>query len=510
MNTLDTRFEEYTIEEFHAAVRRGAVTSVELTEWYLARIAAVDGSLRSIITVNPDAIAAARAADEFFAATGQLSGPLHGVPVLVKDQAETAGLRTTFGSTSFADFVPDRDSTIVRRVKDAGGFVLAKTAMNDLACGYSSHCTMVGTTRNPYDPARDTGGSSSGTGAAVAANLGLVGIGEDTGGSIRVPSSFNNLFGLRVTAGLISRTGLQGLVPNQDTPGPMTRSVGDLAVLLDVLEGFDDADPLTVTAAQVRDRLAFATAAATSGTLKRPRIGVLSNVFPAGSGEGTEISSIVRSAIARLREEGFDIVDGIELPDLDGWNARTSLYGTVSRSVLQSFFASHGERFADYEAFLAAEAHNPALSTFVDIAGGADDPLEDPAYLRGLAEQTRFRQEVLAIMARHGVDVLLYPTTRVLPPRFDEMEAVVDVAAFPTNTIIGSQAVLPAMSVPAGFTADGVPVGMELLAGHLDERSLVALAAEWERIASPRRRPDLTWVESAVAAGSLTAATPAA
>jgi len=197
--------------------------------------------LNSILTVNPRALDEAEELDRSFGRSGEFVGLLHGVPVLVKDQAETAGIRTTFGSVAFEDHVPEEDATVVRRLKEAGAVVLAKTNLPDFATSWFAYSSAGGVTKNPYDLDRDPGGSSGGTGAAVAANLGAVGIGEDTGGSIRLPASFDNLVGVRVTTGLISRNGLSPLVVFQDTAGPMTRTVKDAAILLDALVGYDPA-----------------------------------------------------------------------------------------------------------------------------------------------------------------------------------------------------------------------------------------------------------------------------
>jgi hypothetical protein len=193
---LDKKFEELTIDDFHTALRQGEMTSAELVDWYLARIEAHNNAgaeIQAVVTVNPHAHDDAAARDEFFATNGRLSGPLHGVPVLVKDQAETAGLRTTFGSKHFEHYVPEADATVIARLKNAGAVILAKTAMCDFAADWFSSSSMTDHTKNPYRSAREPGESSAGTGAGVAANLGLVGIGEDTGGSIRIPASFNNL-----------------------------------------------------------------------------------------------------------------------------------------------------------------------------------------------------------------------------------------------------------------------------------------------------------------------------
>ena len=265
--------------------------------------------LQAVVTVNPRAHDEAAAHDESFAVTGTLSGPLHGVPVLVKDQAETAGLRTTFGSILFDAYVPLADATLVTKLRDAGAVILAKTAMCDFAAGWFSSSSLTGHTKNPYDPARESGGSSAGTAAGVAANFGLVGIGEDTGGSIRIPASFNNLFGLRVTTGLISRAGFSPLVHFQDTPGPIGRTVSDIATLLDSIVGYDPQDPFTVTASAAPVIGGYAEALEIDVPLATWRIGVLETGF--GSDEDPDAAPVnlaVRAALAQLGDLGVATV----------------------------------------------------------------------------------------------------------------------------------------------------------------------------------------------------------
>ena len=301
---IDTQFEELTIAAFHAALRNGELTAAELVDWYLARIQAhnmAGATLQAVVTVNPRAHDEAAAHDRSFAATGRLSGPLHGVPVLVKDQAETAGLRTTFGSILFDAYVPSADATLVTKLRDAGAVILAKTAMCDFAAGWFSSSSLTGHTKNPYDLSRESGGSSAGTAAGVAANFGLVGIGEDTGGSVRIPASFNNLFGLRVTTGLISRAGFSPLVHFQDTPGPIGRTVSDIATLLDSIVGYDPQDPFTVTASSAPVTGGYARALDIDVPLGTWRIGVLETGF--GSDEDPDAAPVnraVRAALAQL------------------------------------------------------------------------------------------------------------------------------------------------------------------------------------------------------------------
>ena len=226
--------EEATIDNIHAAFYENTLTCVELVQGYLDRIAAYDQSgpaLNSYVTLNPAVLAEAAALDDAFKKSGKLSGPLHGIPIAVKDQAETKGIPTSFGSIALKGYVPREDSTLVAKLKEAGAVILGKTTLPDFATSWFGYSSASGETKNPYDMARDPGGSSAGTGSAVAANLAAVGIGEDTGGSIRLPASFDNLVGVRVTPGLISRKGLSPLVVFQDTAGPMGRTVRDTVSL---------------------------------------------------------------------------------------------------------------------------------------------------------------------------------------------------------------------------------------------------------------------------------------
>ena len=212
---MDIELEEATIGSVHQAIEAGSLSCDELVAGYLERIERIDRagpSLNSIVTLNDSAADQARALDAQFAREGRLSGPLHGVPVVVKDQAETEGIETCFGSIAMDGYLPARDATSISRLRQAGAIILAKTTMPDFATSWFAYSSKSGSTRNPYALDYDPGGSSSGTGAAVAANLGLVGLGEDTGGSIRLPASFDNLVGLKVTPGLISRSGMSPLV----------------------------------------------------------------------------------------------------------------------------------------------------------------------------------------------------------------------------------------------------------------------------------------------------------
>lgn len=482
-------FDELTITDLHNGFRSGTITAVAVTQWYLDRIA--ESQLNAVVSVNPHALAEATAADERFAANG-VTGPLHGVPVLVKDQAETAGIPTSFGSQLFAGYLPEQDATVVQRLRAAGAVILAKTTMCDFAAGWFSSSSRTGHTSNAYALDRDSGGSSAGTGSGVAANLGLVGVGEDTGGSIRIPASFNNLFGLRVTTGLISRAGFSPLVHFQDTPGPMARTVADLASLLDAMVGYDAKDPFTAVAATA-PRRPYAEAVVAPETTLPMRVGILESGFGADDDpRSAPVNAVVRAAIDQLAGLGAQLVPGLEIADLNEAIAETSVYVKQSKADVTAFLAGRDGPVQSYEQIYSQGAFHPENDLFHGIITGPDDPDSDPENLRLRLNQQHFQRRVLTMFADGDLDVIVYPTVQVVPPTHDELAAGLYTAlTFPTNTVIASQAGLPAISIPVGFTPDGLPVGLEVLGTPFSEEVLLRLAATWEKAASPRRAPEV-------------------
>jgi len=484
-----------TVEEFHDRLQRGELTIEAVVSAYLDRIEQYDEAepeLNAILTINEAAIDRARELDD------QLDGgiektkkPLYGVPVVLKDQAMTAGVRTTFGSVAFADYVPTESATIVEWLEDAGAIILAKTNLPDFAAGFVGYSSAGGQTRNPYNPTRDSGGSSAGTAAAVAADFAMVGIGEDTGGSIRVPASFCNLFGLRVTTGLISRTGMSPLVAEQDTPGPMCRSVDDLARLLDVIVGFDPADEATAIHAEwSADKLFVDALDETS--LQGARIGVLRSAF--GDGDEprvTAVNSVVQEALDTLETAGATLVDPVEIPELETLLADTSLYGLVAKRDLTRFFDGLADSPVEsFQEIYEQGAYHEALEHIETIAAAPEDPTADREYWWRLARQQAFKKAIEYTLAENDLEALVFPDVQVVPPKFEGYHTgELTRADVPTNTFIASQSGCPAISMPAGFTDDGLPIGLELLGAPLSDRRLVALAAGYEAVAEPRQSP---------------------
>jgi Asp-tRNA(Asn)/Glu-tRNA(Gln) amidotransferase A subunit family amidase len=497
---------EATIDGVHDALLRGQLTVRALVEGYLVRIEACDRAgpaLNAILAVNPGALAEADRLDAEHAMSGRLTGPLHGVPLLVKDQVETAGMETTFGSIALQGYVPGEDATVIARLRAAGAIVLAKTTLPDFATSWFSFSSVSGTTRNPYDLERDPGGSSSGTGAGVAASLGLAGIGADTGGSIRVPAAFSSLVGLRVTTGLISRHGVSALVEFLDTAGPMTRTVRDAALLLDAMVGYDSADAYTSACLVARPPVSYA-ALLDAGALEGARIGVLRQVFgdPADL-ECAAVNAVIENALGVMQGAGATVVD-VELPGLDAFMADTSLFLTHSRHDLDRFLSARPALpYTAIGDIVRDGRYHPALEWLRTMSEGPASPSDDPDYYRKMAARETFQRAVVNAMAEAGVAVLAYPSVQVVAPTRADLEVGRwTVEAFPTNTMIASQAGLPAISVPAGATPAGatqagatpagLPVGLELLAPPYGEPTLLGLAHAFEQAAHARVVPGST------------------
>ena len=488
-----SQLNELTIELFHRRLRTDELTAEAVVRAYLDRIEAFDRSgptLNAVLTVNPEAVTRARRLDAALADEGFV-GPLHGVPVLLKDQAMTAGLETTFGSEAFDGYVPETSATVVDALESAGAVIIGKTNLPDFAAGFVGYSSAGGQTRNPYDHSRDSGGSSAGTGAGIAANLGLVGIGEDTGGSIRVPASFCNLFGLRVTTGLISRVGMSPLVADQDTPGPMCRTVEDLARTLDVIVGFDPADEATAVTTEWAANGSFVEGL-DGATLDGSRIGVLRDAF--GDGDERRVTAVtetVETALGEMETAGATLVDPVGIEGLEAFLDDTSLYGLVAKRDLNAFFAGLAESPVDsFEDIYEQEAYHEALEHVQTIADAPADPTGDREYWWRLARQAAFRRRIEYTLADHELDALAFPDVQVVPPVADDYHTgEITRADVPPNTFIASQSGCPAISMPAGFTDEGLPVGIELLGAPFSDRRLVALAAAYETAAEPRRPP---------------------
>ncbi|KAK5195664.1 hypothetical protein LTR92_004604 [Exophiala xenobiotica] len=503
---MDAQLKELTVARAHDGYRSGKFTTRQVVEYYLERIQELDkadsgSNLNSILAVSDAALAEADALDTHLKTTSEFKGPLHDIPILIKDQANTKGLTTTYGSVVAKDNVPNEDATLVAKLKAAGAIVLAKTTMPDWATSWHSTSSISGVTRNPYDLKRDPGGSSSGTGSAIAADLGLLGIGEDTGGSIRLPSTFCGLVGLRCTPGTISRHGLSPLLVPQDTPGPMCRTVTDVALMLDVLAGFDEHDPYTATAVLSGKPIGGSHAAnfpSSVDKIKSARLGVLRGAFgPDSDKDCASVNRVINGALSRLEANGTTLID-IEIPNLKHLLEITFTYPQRSRSDLDAWFAKHPHpplNKTDTKQIYGSKRYHPALDLFEDIALGAGTPEKDPQFTTRLLAREELQRTIISLMAKHNLDALAFPDCQIPAPLLDDILAQRWPAAkFPTNTLVASQSLMPAISIPAGLTEKGeagLPVGLELLGLPYREQALLELAHGVEQLVMGRRPPPL-------------------
>jgi amidase len=488
------RVEEVTIDDVHAAMRSKEVTSQELVETYLGRIEEFDRSgpaLNSILGVNDRAVTRAQELDEALSREGELVGPLHGIPVLVKDCVETSEIDTTFGSAAVQRYRPSEDAVVVRKLRDAGAIILAKTTLPDFATSWFSFSSVSEETKNPYALDRDPGGSSAGTGAAVAANLGLVGIGTDCGGSIRVPSSFCNLVGVRSTPGVVPRTGSSYLVIFQDTIGPMARSVTDAAIVFDAIVGYEPSDPYTAAYAIARAPASYREQL-DADALSGARLGLVTNAL--GSEDDPDsgaVNEVVRASVGAIAGAGADVVE-VTIPNLLDHIGATSQYVARTKHDINAFLAARPQAGArTLQEIVEAGLSHPDLDLIDAVMEGPDQPEEDPDYFRRFAAREAFTRELVNMIAAHRLDALVYPSVQVPPPTMPGRKNWT-VLTFPTNTLISSQTWTPAMSVPAGFTADGLPVGLEFVAKPYDEPTVFRLGYAFEQATHHRHAPALT------------------
>lgn len=485
--------EETTIEQVHTAMRAGELSAATLVDVYLARIRAYDQdgpAINAIVNLNEGAAARAAELDRTLAATGELSGPLHGIPVLVKDCIETQDVATTFGNECFSGYRPARDATVVRRLREAGAIVLAKSTLPDFATSWFGYSSQSGSTRNPYALDRDPGASSSGSGAATSANFATVALGTDCGGSIRVPASFCNLVGVRSTPGLVSRAGVGCLVFFQDTIGPMCRTVSDAARVFDVLVGYDPEDSLTA-AWDVGGAPTGYAAALDAGGLDGARLGLVTNALGSDADpDAAPVNTVVRAALAELERAGASVTE-VQIPDLATHIGATSLYVNRTRFDIDTFLAARRDApVRTLGQLYESGRYHPKLDLLEACAFGPERPEYDPRYYERLAAREAFARATHNVLSANALDALVYPSVQVAPPTREETDTGRwTTLTFPTNTLIASQTWMPAISVPGGFTEEGLPVGLEFVARQYHEATLFRLAYAFEQATGHRRAP---------------------
>ena len=480
--------EELTVSQIHEAYLTGAYSAEQLTQAYLERIEEFDQAtgLNAMVLINPSAIQEARLLDQEYKETGVLRA-LHGIPLIVKDNYNTIGLQTAAGSVSLKGFEPKTDAYQVRKLKEAGVIIIGKSNMAEWAFSpRHTESSIAGTTRNPYNLAHVPAGSSGGTGAAVASNFGAIGLGTDTGNSIRGPSSHNALVGFRSTLGLTSREGIVPLYLRNDVGGPMCRTVEDATRVLEVIAGYDPDDPITKQSeGQASDNYQqFLDVDGLAGA----RIGVLraltEDIHP-------EVDNLLNQAIQDMEAGGAEVVDPLVVPDFE----------TLREDQWCPEFP------ADIEAYLARYVKWDSLQTVDDIiayGGYAEFVGDGLTYFAEQAGQPKpgecldaftdsrriaFREAIEQAMDAAQVDVLIYPSWNYPPSLLDDfMEGYKG----DNSQIISPHTGQPAFTVPMGFTSGNLPAGLQILGRMFDEPTLIRIAYAYEQATTHRKPPVLT------------------
>jgi amidase len=488
---LSLLLDEASVRSVHDAINTGKATCVQVVRHYLDRIDAYDDrgpTLNAIITVNRQALDTAAQMDRLDPTT-RAQRPLHCIPVVLKDNFHTADMPTTGGSRTFASMQTPDDGFVVRKLRAAGAIIVAKANLHELARAGTTVSSLGGQTRNPYDLTRTPGGSSGGTGAAIAANFGVLGTGSDTGQSIRSPSSANSLVGLRPTRGLVSRAGVMPFSMTQDEAGPITRSVEDAARMLDVMAGYDAADPITAFSAGHIPRTY--TASLDAGGLKGARIGLLTD-FIGTDAIHRDVNKVVDDAVARMTAAGATIVR-VSIPRLDELTRGLNLMNLEFKAAFDSYLAGLGpvapvKNLAEFVA--RGEVHESmrtGLAADLAITTGPGSPEHQRMYAR----RETLRQAVMSVMAANQLDAILYPHQKrlVVPIGEDQAER---------NGVLSNSTGFPALTFAGGFSPPtatapiGVPVGLELLGPEWSEPVLFKLAYAFERASRLRKAPPTT------------------
>jgi amidase len=494
------RFEETTIAAVHASMKSGALTCSALVSEYLRRIEAYDKNgpaLNAIVQVNPDAMKQAADLDRRFKTSG-LTGPLHGIPVIVKDNFETIGLPSAAGSLALKGFVSHRDAFQVRRIKEAGAIVLAKSNMAEWAfTPYETVSSILpGYTKNPYALDRSTAGSSGGTAAAVAANLGAVGLGSDTGNSIRGPASHQSLVGIRSTMGLTSRMGVVPLSVLADIAGPMTRTVADAVAILQVIAGPDPDDPITVDdsplarfrPADRRPAIPDYSKSLVGDGLDGARIGVLRQAYERDTTD-PEIVNVFMKALEDMRRAGAVIIDPAPVP-LDGIRRNTGAGSCGGfKHDINRYLASHDDRVPvkSLQDIIRSRQFHPSVQRRLEQSQeSAENGPETPACQAEADYRQQVRSAVVTVMDARQLAAFVYPTWSN-PPR---LIGDLNTPHGDNSQFFSPTTGFPAIQVPMGYTRDGqLPAGVTFFGRAWDEPTLIKLAYSYEQRTKHRRPP---------------------
>ena len=479
---------ETTIAKVHNAFENGDLTARQLVKMYLARIEAYDQStkLNAIVVVNPNALIIADELDTEYKKTGKLR-PLHGIPIIVKDNYDTYDLPTTGGSLAMKGSIAPDDAFQVAKIREAGAIILGKSNMAEWAfSAYKTESSIAGITRNPYDLSRVPAGSSGGTAAAVAANLALAGLGTDTGNSIRGPSSHNNLVGIRSTMGATSRDGIIPLMLRNDIGGPFARTIEDAVRIYEVIAGYDPKDSITKRSQGkiADDYLQYLS----PNSLKGARIGILRRYIDTPTAD-PEIITLTEKAIVDLKAAGAEIVDPFDIPNyaslIDG------IWCNVFRHDVNNYFASLGKNapVKSLQDVKDSGLYLPYVEKMIEgslektVPPDERDPICIDLY--NSPKNVAFSKAVNDAMDAAGIDAFIYPTWSNPPRLVGDMES----PAGDNSQYLSPHTGMPAITVPSGFTDNGLPAGITFIGRHFDEPKIMGYVYGYEQATHHRKAP---------------------
>lgn len=452
---VDDSLPYLSIRQVGERLKRRELSPVELTRAILDRITSLDGPLNAYITILQDeALEQARLAERALLDGSDL-GPLHGIPISLKDLYQTAGIKTTGGSKILADWVPATDATVTRRLRRAGAILLGKTNLHEFAFGATNENPHYGPSRNPWSRDRITGGSSGGSAAAVAAGLGYASMGSDTGGSIRLPAALCGIVGVKPTYGLVSRAGVLPLSWSLDHCGPLTRTVEDAAIILNAIAGHDYADPSSAS------RVVPDLTTALDGRVRGIRVALLREYL--GENVHPEVAEAVRTAVHDLERLGLR-VEEISVPEV-------AYGGGASIAILYS------EAAATHERWLRSQRDAYGADVLERLSQG--ERLTATQYLKGQRARRVLVDRFTTLFGQ--IDVLVTPTTSIPAPTFPESRGDAARGQLLGFTRLFNVLGLPALSVPCGFSTSGLPIGLQLVGRPFDELTILRVAHAYER-----------------------------
>lgn len=483
---------EATVASLHAEIRAGK-SCESITQSFLDRIAAYDQKgpkLKAILAVNQQALDQARALDARYKQDARVLDKLFCVPVIAKDNFDVAGMPTTGANVSMKDSMPDDDAFAIRKMKEAGAIILAKSNLMEFARGGTTVSSLGGQTLNPYDLTRTPGGSSGGSGVAMAASYGVLSTGSDTGQSIRSPASAHSLVGVRPTRGLISRDGVMPNSFTQDEIGPITRTVSDAARMLDVIVGFDPADPITALGVGKTPKSYLD--ALDKDALRGARVGLLVDTL--GDQERhAPVSTVMKDTVEKMKALGATVVE-VRIPGYKELTSQTSTDQMEARDAFNFYFKTlpANAPVRDFDQLVALKQAHPAIQKALEAEAAVQDGMNSDRYKTRTLNREKLRIALAAAMAENKVDALLYPLQSVL------VAPIGDHSQPERNGVLSNGTGFPAVTFPAGFSEPsqtarlGVPVGAELLALDYTEPKLLSYAFAFEQAYQPRKAPALT------------------